>query len=85
MTMDMTMGTTKRIAKNLVKAKLLEYFRYVEETGEEIIVTDHGRPAVRICPMRASGTVEETFSAFRGKVVIQGDPLASVDGEWEIA
>jgi prevent-host-death family protein len=71
-----------RLAKNVVKAKLLEYFRYVESTGEEIIVTDNGRPSVRICPIKRGDKVEELFAEYRGKVEIKGDVLASSSDEW---
>ncbi len=71
------------LAKNVVKAKLLEYFRLVESTGEEIIVTDNGRPSVRICPIKRGDRVEELFAEYRGKVAIKGDALASTSGEWE--
>ena len=72
------------LAKNAVKAKLLEYFRYVESTGEEIIVTDNGRPSVRICPIKSGGSVEEAFAEYRGKVTIKGDLLSPSSDEWDI-
>lgn len=71
------------LAKNVVKAKLLEYFRLVESTGEEIIVTDNGRPSVRICPIRRGESVEELFAEYRGRVAIKGDVLEPTDDEWE--
>ena len=36
------------LTKCAVKAKLLEYFRYVETSGEEIIVTDNGRMGAKL-------------------------------------
>jgi hypothetical protein len=33
-----------KVSKSALKAKMLEYFRRVEETGEELIVTDNGEP-----------------------------------------
>lgn len=71
------------IAKNVVKAKLLEYFRFVESSGEEIIVTDNGKPSVRICPIKRGESVEELFREYRGKIEIKGDVLASSGDEWE--
>ena len=71
------------LAKNVVKAKLLEYFRYVEATGEDIIVTDNGRPSVRISAIKHGGTVEELFKDYRGRVEIKGDLLADTVDEWE--
>ncbi|MDP3177966.1 MAG: hypothetical protein Q8M76_08685 [Spirochaetaceae bacterium] len=71
------------LAKNVVKAKLLQYFRFVESTGEEIIVTDNGKASVRICPIKRGNSVEELFADYRGKVVIKGDVLQPTDDEWE--
>jgi prevent-host-death family protein len=70
------------LAKNAVKAKLLEYFRYVESTGEEIIVTDNGKPSVRICPIKSGESVEEVFKEYRGRVEIKGDILQPSTDEW---
>ncbi|MFT4589551.1 MAG: antitoxin (DNA-binding transcriptional repressor) of toxin-antitoxin stability system, partial [Limisphaerales bacterium] len=33
----------KTVSKGKLKAKMLEYFREVEATGETLVVTDHGR------------------------------------------
>ena len=32
------------ISKSKLKANMLRIFRYIENTGEEMIVTDHNRP-----------------------------------------
>ncbi len=52
------------LSKAAFKAKALEYLRQVEETGEELIITDHGRPAVRIIPYRADEALTETQAAW---------------------
>jgi prevent-host-death family protein len=72
------------LAKNAVKAKILEYFRLVEETGEDIIVTDHGKPTIRISPVGRGERVEEVFAGYRGKIKIIGDPLAPTVDEWSL-
>lgn len=71
------------LAKNVIKAKLLEYFRYAESSGEDLIVTDHGQPVIKISAIKRSGSVADVFKAYRGKVMIEGDPLASTADEWE--
>jgi antitoxin (DNA-binding transcriptional repressor) of toxin-antitoxin stability system len=43
------------ISKWKLKAKMLEYFREVERTGEPLIVTDHGRSVLEIRPLPQSG------------------------------
>ncbi|MCS1411148.1 MAG: hypothetical protein M2R45_04345 [Verrucomicrobia subdivision 3 bacterium] len=40
----------KMIAKGKLKAKMLEYFCEVERISKEIIVTDNGRPSLRVIP-----------------------------------
>lgn len=38
------------VSKLRLKPRLLEYFREVEKTGKELIVTDHGKPVLKIVP-----------------------------------
>jgi len=71
------------LTKSAVKARLLEYFRYVESSGDEILVTDNGRPSVRICPVSRGSSVEELFRGYRGRVSIKGDVLSPTTDEWE--
>jgi len=44
------MGTT--ISKSRFKARALELFRQVEQTGQPIIITDHGNPVLQVVPYR---------------------------------
>jgi prevent-host-death family protein len=71
-----------RISKSALKARMLEYFRRVEETGEELIVTDHNRPVLRIVPIRTRHSAAETFADVRGRVRYHGDVLEPTSGEW---
>jgi prevent-host-death family protein len=70
------------VSKGALKAKMLEYFRKVEETGEELIVTDNNRPVLRIVPIRQRIPASEMFSDARGKVVYHDDVLAPTTDEW---
>jgi len=72
----------KMISKSALKARMLEYFRRVEETGEELVVTDHNRPVLRISPIRDRTPSAETFSDVRSRVVYHGDVLAPTTEEW---
>jgi antitoxin (DNA-binding transcriptional repressor) of toxin-antitoxin stability system len=72
----------KTISKSALKARMLEYFRRIEETGEELVVTDHDRPVLRIVPIRSRTPAAETFAGVRGKVVYHGDLLEPTTGEW---
>lgn len=70
------------VSKSLLKGKMLEYFRQVEETGEELVVTDNGRPVVKVVPMRAQTSAAEVFGDVRGRVVYREDILAPTTDEW---
>ena len=61
---------------------MLEYFRRIEESGEELIVTDHNRPTLRIVPIRNRQTGVESFSGLQGKVVYHEDVTAPTADEW---
>lgn len=72
------------VSKSGFKAKALEYFRQVEASGESVIVTDHGTPALEIRPYRC---VEcHPLDVLRGSVLRYDDPTDPVgDGDWEAA
>jgi prevent-host-death family protein len=70
------------VSKGVLKAKMLEYLRRVEETGEELIVTDNNVPVVRIVPIRARRPAAEVFSDVRNRVVYREDILAPTTDEW---
>jgi len=38
------------VSKYKFKPHALEHFRQVEETGEEIVITSHGRPVLKVVP-----------------------------------
>ena len=55
------------LSQSVFKTKMLEYLRQVEQTGEEIVITNHGEPAVRIVPYQPLYDVDKVFSDLRGK------------------
>ena len=64
---------------------MLEVFREIEASGDELIVTDHNRPVLRIVPIKEKSTVDELFGSLRGEVVYLEDiNLPTVD-EWSEA
>ncbi len=70
------------ISKSRFKAKALEYFRRIEQTGEPIIVTDRGKPTVKLVPYRGDG--EELPGELRDSIVRYEAPLEPVGTEdWE--
>ncbi|HIG28649.1 MAG TPA: type II toxin-antitoxin system prevent-host-death family antitoxin [Verrucomicrobiales bacterium] len=72
----------KSISKSKLKSRMLEYFREVEKTGEEINVTDHGQPTLRVIPYADQNQVNELFAQHRGKVVYHADILEPETDEW---
>ena len=72
----------KTIPKSEFKPKSFELFRYVESTGKPLIISDHGRPVLRISPVRddeADGT-----SDFRNTVTSYDRPLdPAAENDWE--
>ena len=53
------------ISKSKLKANMLRIFRDIEESGEELIVTDHNRPVLRIQPLDRKNTVKKCLARFR--------------------
>jgi prevent-host-death family protein len=70
------------VSKGMLKARMLEYFRRVEETGNELIVTDNNRPVLRIVPIRQRVPAAELFADVRGRVVYNEDILTPTTDEW---
>ena len=59
------------ISKSRFKAHALELFRKVEQTGEPIIITDHGTPVLKIMPYRDDPA--SALRVLRETVVNEGD------------
>lgn len=71
------------ISKSKLKAKMLEIFRQIELSKEELIVTDRGKPVLKIIPISSKSSVEELFGPFWGKVLYNEDLTAPTLEEWE--
>jgi len=70
------------VSKGVLKARMLEYFRKVEETGEELVVTDNNRPVLRIVPIRRRVPAAEMFADVRQRIVYRDDVLSPTTDEW---
>jgi prevent-host-death family protein len=73
----------RSVAKGQLKAKLLEYMRTVETTGEELVVTDNKVPVLKIIPYVRTKDPAEVFADVQGKVAYHGDILAPETAEWD--
>lgn len=81
--MTMTTVTQQTISKGKLKARMLEIFREIEESGQEMIVTDNGKPVLKIVPIKKMATVDEIFGYLRGKVIINEDLTLPTIDEWD--
>lgn len=71
------------VSKSALKAKMLEYFRQVEQTGEELIVLDNNRPVLKVVPIRRRRPAHEVFADVRGKLSYsEAELLAPTTDEW---
>jgi prevent-host-death family protein len=78
----MTVIMKTSVSKSEFKAKALEYLRQIEKTGRELIVTDRGRPAVKIVPYVEDPN--EAYAALRDSVLRYDEPTEPVGEEhWE--
>lgn len=73
-----------KVSKSELKARMLEYFRALEKSGGELIVTDYGKEVLKIVPIKRNQTVAEIFSDLRGKANISRDAAVEpTSDEWE--
>ncbi|CAB1074825.1 prevent-host-death protein [Alkalispirochaeta odontotermitis] len=70
------------ISKSQFKPRALQYFREVEKTGKELIISDRGKPVLKIVPYRDN--TEDVLKALRDTVVKYNNPTQPVGLEdWE--
>lgn len=75
---------TTQVTKTQLKAKALEYFRHIENTGETIVVTDHGQPTIEIRPYQAKKS--NVLEKLKGSVQHYDEPLEPTgQDDWESA
>lgn len=71
------------VSKSKFKPHALSYFREVQETGEEIIITDHNTPVARIVSYQPSPS--KLLEELRGAVRRYEDPFEPVClDDWEM-
>ena len=75
------MTEPKNIPAGECKARCLKLMDEVQQTGEEMIITKHGKPVARLGPV--AGNPPSLFGCMKGSVEILGDIIEPVDVEWE--
>lgn len=74
--------SSEEVSKSQFKARALEIFRQVEASGESVIVTDKGRPAIEI--RRFKKDERSPLERLRGSVIELTDPFEPVaEEDWE--
>jgi antitoxin (DNA-binding transcriptional repressor) of toxin-antitoxin stability system len=71
------------VSKSELKAKMLEYFRKVEQSGEDIIVTNNRVPILKVSLLKKNKSPKEVFNGFQGKIKYFEDVLTDTSNEWE--
>ena len=73
---------SNQVSKSDFKARALEFFRQVESSGQSVIVTDHGKPALEVRAYRA--TDRSPLDILRGSVARYDNPTDPIaDSDWE--
>ncbi|HPU88417.1 MAG TPA: prevent-host-death protein [Spirochaetota bacterium] len=70
-------------SKSQLKSKMLEYFRRIEQSGEELFMTDNRKPVLRVTPLNRKANPAVVFDDFLGSVVHHEDIMADVLDELE--
>ena len=74
------MSTT--VSKSKLKTHMLRIFREVEQSGDDLVVTDHGKPVLLITPLRSQQQVETVFADLEGHVGYPEDINSPTTDEW---
>jgi prevent-host-death family protein len=76
------MAMEQTVSKSKFKPQALEYFRQVEESGEPLVITDRGKPVLKIVPY--SQQPLKGLEALKDSVVKYEKPFEPVGLEdWE--
>lgn len=80
MATDSSVTGARTIKASEFKAKCLKLMDEVQESGEGIVITKHGRPVSKLIPFRKKP--KTLFGAGRGRMKITGDIVSPMPAEW---
>jgi prevent-host-death family protein len=81
--MRMEESMKRSVSKSQFKPRALEYFREIEKTGHALIITDRGKPALKIVPY--SEDPEAGLKLLHGSVLEYKDPTEPVSiDNWQV-
>ncbi len=73
-----------KISKSRFKPQALKYFRQIEKSGRELIITDRSKPVLKIVPYRDEP--QEILRELRNGVKRYDEPLEPVaENDWELS
>jgi len=73
----------KIVSKSKFKPNALAYFREVEKTGRPLVISDRGKPVLKIIPY--SQNTDDLLQSLRETVSKYEKPLEPLDFEdWEV-
>ena len=73
-------STSRTMNASEFRAKCLKLMDEVAETGQEIVITKHGRPVARLTPYRKQFSAP--FGRDRHRIRILGDIVSPMPPEW---
>jgi prevent-host-death family protein len=76
-------STPTTVAAADFKATCLELMDRVRETGQEYVVTKHGKPVARLVPYVAPKP-RKVVGSMKGTVLKYERPFDPIDAEWDI-
>jgi prevent-host-death family protein len=71
----------RMVSKSRFKPRALSFFREVEQTGKEIIITDRGKPVLKVVPYTEKPEI--WLKSLRGTVKRYKKPTDSLHEDWE--
>jgi len=69
----------RSVSKSQFKPRSLEYFRLIEKSGETMIITDRGKPVLKVMPYTDNS--EDRLKVLRNSVLQYDDPSQPVELE----
>lgn len=70
------------IAAGEFKAKCLRLMDHVQQSGEEIIITKHGKPVAKLVPVDNVGPQKSLYGYMKGTAETFGDIVEPIDEIW---
>ena len=71
------------VSKSRFKPQALKYFREIQEKGQDLIITDHGKPVLKISPLL--NKPQTVLAELRNSVLRYDDPMEPVAlDDWDV-